>query len=294
MEFIYLRQKQADTVFLLSIFHLISGSKKPEAASESQPAASPWAGSSLSGCRRAADKPKPLWRPVGEEEEEVQASSSSKETSESKPPQGDACPPSPRTLEAIQAALNDGSDDDEEEDKKDGGVSPRTRLAIQQALTEEEDAKPKSPPRPAVVSVWDEESRPFPEESSDFPNNAAAQSVHIDDSLLDSSSEEELEEVVEQRNKAFRLAAQAEEEEEEERTREAEEKEELKEKASNQNSSTVGPSPQTPGNPEKNTEERNGDEVKTKSVEDSGSEGKTIIMTSNLVRAGAGLEVGLG
>lgn len=247
-----------------------------------------------------------MWQPVGEEEEEVRASSSKdSETSEAKPSQGDDCPPSPRTLEAIQAALNDCSDEEEEEDQetKDGRVSPRTLLAIQQALTEEDDgasvlsAKPKtSLHRPIVISSSDEETQPSPEETSDFKTNAAAQSPRMEDSVLDSSSEEEMEEVIEQRNKALRLAAlqQTETGSDEEQTGETEELEELRKTEfeplgdeSNQNALTISPrsKPEStgtnthPGNSEEKEnvgglEETNGDEVKSESGEDSDSEGK--------------------
>lgn len=308
--------KQADLNFKFAplslniCFHFAhAGSKKTKEASESQPAASPWAGSALSGCRSAADKPKPLWRPVGEEEEEVRASSSKDpETSETKPSQGDECPPSPRTLEAIQAALNDCSDE-EGDPEQDGRVSPRTLLAIQQALTEEEDgtsvlpAKPKtSLHRPIVISSSDEETRPSPEETSDFQTNAAAQSPPMEDSLLDSSSEEEMEEVIEERNKALQLAAlqQTELASEDDQTRETEELEELRQTEfdppgdeSNQNPLTISPpskpeSTETdthPGNSEekkniRDLEETNGDEVKSESGEESDSEGKTNQMFS--------------
>ncbi|XP_037552962.1 DNA repair protein complementing XP-G cells [Nematolebias whitei] len=286
-----------------SHYILIKGSKKTKDSSESQPAASPWAGSSLSSCRSAADKPKPLWRPVGEEEEEVRASSSKDSgTSESKPSQGDDCPPSPRTLEAIQAALNDCSDEEEgDQENKDGRVSPRTLLAIQQALTEEDNgtsvlpAKPKtSLHRPIDISSSDEETQPSPEETSDFKTNAAAQSPHMEDSVLDSSSEEEMEEVIEQRNKALRLAAlqQTETGSDEEQTGETEELEELRKTEfeppgdeSNQNTLTISPpsKPEStgadthPGNSEEKEniggqEETNGDEVKSENGEDSASE----------------------
>uniref|UniRef100_A0A673AHH8 Excision repair cross-complementation group 5 n=1 Tax=Sphaeramia orbicularis TaxID=375764 RepID=A0A673AHH8_9TELE len=54
--------------------------------------------------------------------------------------QENASPPSPWTLRAIQNAMNGSSDEETMEvDKKDGSVSPRTLLAIQQALAEEDD-----------------------------------------------------------------------------------------------------------------------------------------------------------
>ncbi|KAF7211689.1 DNA excision repair protein ERCC-5 homolog isoform X1 [Nothobranchius furzeri] len=191
-----------------SHYILIKGSKQKEATSDGGPASALWSGKSLSANRRTADRPEPLWRPVGEEEMEAHASSSKPSVSD--PSQGDTAPPSPRTLKAIQAAMNDSSD----EEKKQGSVSPRTLLAIQQALTEEGDGASSSPtklqmclhpPVPQVViSSSDEESQPSSKETSEFERSITRQSS---DSLLDSSSEEEMEEVIGQRNKALRLAA---------------------------------------------------------------------------------------
>ncbi|XP_022623514.1 DNA repair protein complementing XP-G cells [Seriola dumerili] len=217
-----------------SHYILIKSSTKTKTAPESEPAAAPWSGSSLSGCkRRAVDRPQPLWRPVCEEEEEVlRPSSEDSKPSASKPSQGDASPPSPRTLEAIQSAMNDSSDEEKvDQDEKHGRVSPRTLLAIQQVLAEEEDgAAGRRTPingsstklqvnihRPApqvVISSSEEETGPNDAKSlpndkkSDFKENSTSQSVHVEDSLLVSSSEDEMEEVIGQRNKALHLAVQ--------------------------------------------------------------------------------------
>ncbi|XP_069030634.1 DNA excision repair protein ERCC-5 homolog [Embiotoca jacksoni] len=211
-----------------SHYILIKGSKKSETAPESQPAAAPWSGSSLSGCRRrAADKPEPLWRPVGEGDEEVRAASSKEsKPSASKPSRGETAPPSPRTLKAIQAAMNDSSDEEkEDQDKQDGSVSPRTLLAIQQALTEEEDgpaectalrrssptklrANVYHPVPQVVISSSEDETEPSHEERSDFKRNPTSQSLQVKDGLFVSSSEEEMEDVIGQRNKALHSAGQ--------------------------------------------------------------------------------------
>lgn len=207
------------------------GSKKSETAPESQPAAAPWSGSSLSGCkRRAAGRPEPLWRPACEEEEKASPSSEDSKPSVSKPSQGDSSPPSPRTLEAIQAAMNDGSDEEQvNQEEKDGSASPRTLLAIQQALAEEEDgaaehrtlinssqtklqANIHHPVPRVVISSSEEETEPddvnfLPHEKSDFKWNPTGQSLHVKDSLFVSSSEEEMEEMIGQRNKTLRFAA---------------------------------------------------------------------------------------
>ena len=211
-----------------------SGSKKSEKAPESQPAVAPWSGSSLSGSRRrGADKPKPLWRPVCEEEEDMLGSSSDEsKPSVSKPSistQEETSPPSPRTLTAIQAAMNDSSDEEKVDQKeKDGGVSPRTLLAIQKALEEEEEhaaerrtliisspTKPQvdicHPVQQVVISSSEEETEPdvLPNANSlsniksYFKENPIDQSLHVKDNLLVSSSEDEMEEVIGERNKAL-------------------------------------------------------------------------------------------
>lgn len=213
-----------------SHYILIKGSKKSETASESQPATAPWSGSSLSGWKRcAAGRPEPLWRPVCEEEEKEQSPPlEASKPSVSKQSRGGASPPSPRTLEAIQAAMNDSSDEEKvDEDKKDGGVSPRTLLAIQQALIEEKDvaAEQKTlisssptklqvnihhPVPQMVLSSSEEEAEPGDVKSliiekSDFKVNPTGQSLHVKDSLF-VSSEDEMEDVIGQRNKALRFA----------------------------------------------------------------------------------------
>ncbi|XP_053173302.1 DNA excision repair protein ERCC-5 [Scomber japonicus] len=217
-----------------SHYILIKGSKKSEKAPESQPAVAPWSGSSLSGSRRrGADKPKPLWRPVCEEEEDMLGSSSDEsKPSVSKPSistQEETSPPSPRTLTAIQAAMNDSSDEEKVDQKeKDGGVSPRTLLAIQKALEEEEEhaaerrtliisspTKPQvdicHPVQQVVISSSEEETEPdvLPNANSlsniksYFKENPIDQSLHVKDNLLVSSSEDEMEEVIGERNKAL-------------------------------------------------------------------------------------------
>ncbi|XP_044056288.1 DNA excision repair protein ERCC-5 isoform X2 [Siniperca chuatsi] len=215
-----------------SHYILIKGSKKSETAPESQPAAAPWSGSSLSGCKRqAAGRPEPLWRPACEEEDKARGpSSKDSKPSVSKPSQGDTSPPSPRTLKAIQAAMNDSSDEEKvDRDKKDGSLSPRTLLAIQQALTEEGEgasehrilisssptklqANIQHPVPQVIISSSEEETEPddmnsLPNEKSEFKGNPTGQSLHVKDFSLFVSSEDEMEEVIGQRNKALRFAA---------------------------------------------------------------------------------------
>ncbi|KAM9860530.1 DNA excision repair protein ERCC-5 homolog [Aulostomus maculatus] len=199
-----------------SHYILIKGSTKAKNPSENQPAAATWAGSSLSGCKkRAVDRPEPLWRPVCEEEAEEQGSSSD-DCKPSLPTQGDKSPPSPCTLKAIQAAMNDGSDEEAlERVEKDGGVSPRTLLAIQQVLTEEEEnaavRRAHSPVKTQVVisSSEDEREAAVLSNADDLSKertkeNRTRQSLH--DSLFVITSEEEMEDVIGLRNQAFHSA----------------------------------------------------------------------------------------
>ncbi|KAJ4947262.1 hypothetical protein JOQ06_009299 [Pogonophryne albipinna] len=171
-----------------SHYILIKGSKKIEPAPESRPAAAAWAGSVLTGSkRRAVDRPEPLWRPAAEEGPE-------------------------------------GSDEDKvDQDRKEGGVSPRTLLAIQQALAEEEGGFARHgtfinstatklqfnvpPPAPhVVISSSEEEPDTLPKGKSDLKGNPTGQSVHVKDVWLDSSSEDETEAVNGERNKAVHFA----------------------------------------------------------------------------------------
>ncbi|KAK7913279.1 hypothetical protein WMY93_013490 [Mugilogobius chulae] len=71
-----------------SHYILIKGASKKENAPQNQPqpAAAPWAGSSLSGVRsRAEDKPEPLWRPVCDEDEPKWSSVIQHKTKDPKP-----------------------------------------------------------------------------------------------------------------------------------------------------------------------------------------------------------------
>lgn len=121
--------------------------------------------------------------------------------------------------------MNDSSDKEEEEEEtigKGGGASPRTLLAIQRALAEEEDhfvqqavVTSDSPsktqmslgrPAPRVVpSSSDEEPesdtvKSVPQENPNPTWNKANQSFRMRNGLLASSSEDEVEEVIGQRN----------------------------------------------------------------------------------------------
>ncbi|CAK6965899.1 DNA excision repair protein ERCC-5 [Scomber scombrus] len=295
-----------------SHYILIKGSKKSEKAPESQPAAAPWSGSSLSGSkRRGVDKPKPLWRPVCEEEEDMWDSSSD----ESKPfvskpsisTQGDTSPPSPRTLTAIQAAMNDSSDEEKvDQEEKDGGVSPRTLLAIQKALAEEEEdaaehrtlissspTKPqvhiRHPVQQVVISSSEEETEPdiLPNANSlsniksYFKENPTDQSLHVKDNLLVSSSEDEMEEVIGERSKSLRFVVPhqphrgSERQKEVQMTSEEEtKKEKLIEKLDKpfKKTETHPLIPAQRGNESIALQEQKGDDVKPESREESESE----------------------
>lgn len=214
------------------------------------------------------------------------------------------------------------SDSSDEEKLDPNKVSPRTILAIQKALTEAEDEASVSPsnlqtclqhPVPqVVVSSSDEDTRPSLQEESDFGQNATHQSVLIEDSLLGSSSEDELEEVIGERNKAFRSAAlqqspKTEMELEAEPVKEAEKEKALKAResepkmhvsASSQESSFISPSlpcgkrPGTEAETENrfldksnnaltaSLEETNTDDRKSEDRQESDSGGKVIVLGS--------------
>uniref|UniRef100_A0A673AFS0 Excision repair cross-complementation group 5 n=1 Tax=Sphaeramia orbicularis TaxID=375764 RepID=A0A673AFS0_9TELE len=187
-----------------SHYILIKGSSKHDKTPESQP--QPAEGNKV--CGPASKSPKP----------------SVSETSLCS--QENASPPSPWTLRAIQNAMNGSSDEETMEvDKKDGSVSPRTLLAIQQALAEEDDdtvgqrsksIKTHTNHVPQVViSSSEEENEPndllimsnsLQSEASKANEDLRGRSPPGRDGLLDISSEDEMEEVIGERNKAFHFA----------------------------------------------------------------------------------------
>lgn len=160
----------------------------------------------------------------------------------SKLSQGDAAPPSPRTLKAIEAAMAESSDEEKgNAGKKDGHLSPRTMLAIQEALAEEEDgssdqSRPlhSSPPQQQVtvlhpapqVIVSSSENEADPSSLTVLPaeppnaKKPLSQNIHVRDSLLISSSEDEMEEAIAQRNKVLRATLLEEVEEREAKNKE--------------------------------------------------------------------------
>lgn len=221
-------------IYLFNIYEvyfskLLLGSKKIETVPDSRAAAARWCGGFQGGKRRGAGRPEPLWRPTCEEQDsEPGPSSEVPERSVSKLLCEGSPAASPRTLKAIQAAMADSSDKEEEDQiGNGGGASPRTLMAIQQALEEEEDrfvqqavvisdspAKTQmSIRRPApgvVLSSSDEEPesdrvKSLPQEHLNLEWNRTNQSLHMKDGLLASSSEDEMDEVVGQRNRDLQL-----------------------------------------------------------------------------------------
>lgn len=231
--------------------------------------------------------------------------------------------------------MSDSSDEEKlDQDQKDGSVSPRTLLAIQRALAEEEDGaaerrtlisssptklQPKihRPAPQVVISSSEEETEPdgfnsLQNAKSDLKVNPAGQNLHVKDALLVSSSEDEMEGVIGQRNKALHSAAlqhETKKKSEEEtkkgqltedirtESRQAEKHEELITEsedpaASNQNTSSTNLSAQLcekpltaetevhpvllkqrSNNVIEAPEERNGEDVKSEGSEESESEG---------------------
>lgn len=120
--------------------------------------------------------------------------------------------------------MADSSDKEEEEQiRNGGGASPRTLLAIQQALAEEQvgfvdeavviSDSPVSLGHPAprvVLSSSDEEpeshtGRSLPQENLKLKWTEAHRSLHMKDGLLASSSEDEMDKVIGERNRDLQL-----------------------------------------------------------------------------------------
>ncbi|XP_066562457.1 DNA excision repair protein ERCC-5 homolog [Amia ocellicauda] len=175
-----------------SHYILIKGSKTKEKDPKKLPPVMPWTSTS-----KAVRTEPPLWHPVAEDSlEETPLSPhrpSSAPQDESSCSRDAAAPPSPRTLQAIQAALLDSSSDEDiqitgtqsgwaPERGVEGNareLSPRTVQAIQKALTEDNSEENRD-----VVLF----------------GNAYQQ----DGKVIDiSSSDEEMVEAISERNKAF-------------------------------------------------------------------------------------------
>ncbi|XP_076839487.1 DNA excision repair protein ERCC-5 [Brachyhypopomus gauderio] len=137
-----------------SHYILIKGSQKSEKAPQSQSAPIPWSSGPWSRRGRPKGRPEPLWHPVSDdilEKDEPPSSSLSttpKSTLYTEEQPSDGAPPSPRTLQAIHAAMMDTSSDDDElvpkktvqnvsrisSSQDDEALSPRTLQAIQSAM----------------------------------------------------------------------------------------------------------------------------------------------------------------
>lgn len=114
--------------------------------------------------------------------------------------------------------MTDSSDKEDDQTRNGGGTSPRTLLAIQQALAEEENPFVEQAtntqisihqPAPRVVlSSSDDEAedntvKSSPQENLNLKWNDTKLHLHVKDGLLESSSEEDGEEGVVQRNLAL-------------------------------------------------------------------------------------------
>lgn len=114
--------------------------------------------------------------------------------------------------------MTDSSDKEDDQTRNGGGASPRTLLAIQQALAEEEtpfveqaanmQISIRHPAPRVVLSSSDDEPQDDTVKSSPLDNlnlkwKNTKLHLHAKDGLLESSSEEEGEEVVVQRNLAL-------------------------------------------------------------------------------------------
>ncbi|KAL4636266.1 DNA repair protein complementing XP-G cells isoform X2 [Arapaima gigas] len=160
---------------------LIKGSKNQEKTPEKEVTAVPW----TSWDQADRQKPEPLWRPLSENSPEKNPSSLSKNPVAQDAVSSSSLPPSPRTLKAIQTAMMDSSSDEEgcvsspatfRNQQPDEQLSPRTLLAIQCALTEEE-------PDPCTLE------HPSSTGVVPFPKSLVQQ---LPDSVTISSSEEEM------------------------------------------------------------------------------------------------------
>ncbi|KAK3530169.1 hypothetical protein QTP86_017736, partial [Hemibagrus guttatus] len=162
-----------------SHYILIKGSQKGTQTSESHPAPDPWSCGPWSRKGRPKGRPEPLWRPVSdgipEENEPSSSSTPPKPINCSEEQPSDGAPPSPRTLQAIQAAMMDSSSDEEQMVSKKtlqdgngttgsqegtGGASPRTLQAIQRSLMEDRNVSEQiqTPKRKyVIVSSSDDE-----------------------------------------------------------------------------------------------------------------------------------------
>ncbi|KAL2087408.1 hypothetical protein ACEWY4_016236 [Coilia grayii] len=157
-------------------------------------------------------KPEALWQPIPETsfEEDHTASSSKPPSQPDRGPVSDLHrPPSPRTLQAIQAAMDSSSEEDDDKDTRGvpggswgGDMSPRTLAAVQNAMLEEQtgfslpsEGKEGSRQLPQMDSSLSRELQHLGTETIFGQNNLHTPNKIIiphRDTVIISSSEEEL------------------------------------------------------------------------------------------------------
>ncbi|XP_066518116.1 DNA excision repair protein ERCC-5 [Hoplias malabaricus] len=241
-----------------SHYILIKGPQKTVKAPENQAAATAWSGGPWSRRGRPKERPEPLWRPVSDDiisddmgHDPSSSTSSSSLSTTPKPTLTveDGAPPSPRTLQAIQAAMMDTSSDEDEgvsnktvqesratsSQVENGSVSPRTLEAIQRAMMEgDSESKGNQTEMKKYVIITSSEDDEEGEEGTVHslaetheeggggvsPQTLLAIKMSLgeydgkhteEQSHLSSSEEEEIEKVVGMRSKAFRSALLTEE-----------------------------------------------------------------------------------
>lgn len=141
-----------------------TGSKKSTKAPESQPAAT--FSDPLAKRKKPSGQRGTLWHPISEESSEEDSSPPSPSPSpkpsqvSDRAPASDGQPPSPRTLQAIQAALMDSSSEEEDLARQRdaprspwGDMSPRTVLAVQEAMQEEQETVSTLPHKPPTIDL---------------------------------------------------------------------------------------------------------------------------------------------
>ncbi|KAI4894631.1 hypothetical protein NFI96_011391, partial [Prochilodus magdalenae] len=235
-----------------SHYILIKGPQKAVKAPEHQVVATPWSSGPWSRRGRPKGRPEPLWRPVSDDilEENDPSSTSSSSSATPKPTisveeqPSDGAPPSPRTLQAIQAAMMDTSSDEDEgvsrkavqrsratsSQDENGSVSPRTLEAIQRAMMEDDTSSTKDQTQQrkyvVITSSEDEDGEEIseisilPKTQEESGGGVSPQTLlaiqkslgesvskHVEQQDHSTSSEgEEMEKVVGIRSRAFRSA----------------------------------------------------------------------------------------
>ncbi|XP_042560872.1 DNA excision repair protein ERCC-5 isoform X2 [Clupea harengus] len=125
-----------------SHYILIKGPQKSTTVPESQ--AADTSSGPLTNHGKSKGQPESLWPQITVESPEENRPSSSKPSLPGRGRPSDCQPPSPRTLQAIQAAMVDSSSEEDDPERRDapgspwGDMSPRTLLAVQTAMQEED------------------------------------------------------------------------------------------------------------------------------------------------------------